>query len=141
MRAFLAFLGRQLVLLSKMLQVAKYTQTRTTMNAVPTTYQGVRFRSRLEAKWAAMFDHLGWRWEYEPLDLRGYIPDFVLLFPAGQVLVEVKPAFTVDALIGAASRKIDQSGWASIEDGWPNDALIVGATCQPNHEDANPTTP
>ena len=85
-----------------------------------------------------MFDQLGWRWEYEPLDLTGYIPDFVLVFPAGQVLVEVKPKFTVDALIDAAWRKIDQSGWASREDGYPNDALIVGATCQPHDEDVNP---
>ncbi|MEA2669684.1 MAG: hypothetical protein QOJ33_2618, partial [Chloroflexota bacterium] len=32
------------------------------MDAIPTTYDGVNFRSRLEAKWAAFFDLLGWRW-------------------------------------------------------------------------------
>lgn len=46
--------------------------------AIPTAYGGVNFRSRLEARWAAMFDLLGWRWEYEPLDLDGYIPDFLV---------------------------------------------------------------
>lgn len=48
------------------------------MNAIPTRYAGVQFRSRLEARWAAMFDLLGWTWEYEPIDLAGYIPDFVV---------------------------------------------------------------
>ena len=46
--------------------------------AIPTTYKGIRFRSRLEARWAAMFDICGWRWEYEPLDLPGWIPDFLI---------------------------------------------------------------
>jgi hypothetical protein len=44
--------------------------------AIPTTYRGARFRSRLEARWAAMFDSLGWGWAYEPVDLPGYLPDF-----------------------------------------------------------------
>lgn len=60
--------------------------------AIPTTYNGVRFRSRLEARWAAFFDRMQWRWAYEPVDLAGWIPDFVV----GPVLttgayVEVKP--------------------------------------------------
>jgi len=63
-------------------------------------YAGVQFRSRLEARWAAFFDLLGWKWEYEPFDLQGYIPDFLLHVPkyAGvcwlttdTLLVEVKP--------------------------------------------------
>jgi hypothetical protein len=101
-----------------------------TRRGIETAYCGVRFRSRLEARWAAMFDELGWRWEYEPIDLSGHIPDFVLRFPAGPVLVEVKPEFTVDALIAAASRKIDAAGWRSEN---PSDALILGATWNPDH--------
>ena len=31
-----------------------------TIKAIPTTYAGVRFRSRLEARWAAFFDLCGW---------------------------------------------------------------------------------
>jgi hypothetical protein len=93
--------------------------------AIETRFRGVHFRSRLEARWAAMFDLLGWRWEYEPVDLAGYIPDFVLMFPAGPVLVEVKPAFTVEALIDAAANKIDRSGWKTKNN---NRALIVGAS-------------
>lgn len=45
---------------------------------IPTTHLGTRFRSRLEARWAEMFTMLEWRWTYEPFDLDGYIPDFVL---------------------------------------------------------------
>jgi hypothetical protein len=45
---------------------------------IPTIYNGVQFRSRLEAKWAAFFDLLGWHWHYEPLDLDGWIPDFLI---------------------------------------------------------------
>lgn len=49
-----------------------------TIKAKETVYAGVVFRSRLEAKWAAMFDICGWRWEYEPCDLPGWSPDFFL---------------------------------------------------------------
>lgn len=60
--------------------------------AIPTMYNGVQFRSRLEARWAAFFDLCGWQWEYEPFDLNGWIPDFVLSrHSGGKTLVEVKP--------------------------------------------------
>jgi hypothetical protein len=64
-------------------------------NAIPTHYAGVQFRSRLEAKWAAMFDLLEWDWEYEPFDLDFYVPDFVLKFHR-PILVEVKPWLKTD---------------------------------------------
>jgi hypothetical protein len=49
-------------------------------------------RSRLEAKWAAFFDQLGWRWQYEPTEFPGWIPDFALFGRKGNVVyVEVKP--------------------------------------------------
>lgn len=40
------------------------------IKAIETRYAGCRFRSRLEARWAVFFDHLGIRWEYEP---QGYV--------------------------------------------------------------------
>lgn len=58
--------------------------------AIPTMYNGVQFRSRLEARWAAFFDLCGWQWEYEPFDLNGWIPDFMLRGDR-DILVEVKP--------------------------------------------------
>ena len=64
------------------------------IKAIETKYAGTIFRSRLEARWAAFFDTLGWNWIYEPFDLDGWSPDFLLkpISPkrAG-VLVEVKP--------------------------------------------------
>lgn len=58
--------------------------------SIPTKYNGVNFRSRLEARWAAFFDLLKWEWEYEPIDLNGWIPDFKIK-GAVDILVEVKP--------------------------------------------------
>ncbi len=76
--------------------------------AIPTKYSGVQFRSRLEARWAAFFDLLGWTWAYEPIDLDGYIPDFILT--ADRRLIEVKPALKL-ADYEPAQEKIKRSGW------------------------------
>lgn len=62
-----------------------------TIKAIPTEYAGVKFRSRTEARWAAFFDLVGLKWDYEPLDLEGWAPDFLLRTPLTNVLVEVKP--------------------------------------------------
>jgi hypothetical protein len=35
------------------------------MQAIETAYNGYRFRSRLEARWAVFFDALGIRYQYE----------------------------------------------------------------------------
>jgi hypothetical protein len=60
--------------------------------AIPTMYGGIRFRSRLEARWAAFFDLCGFAWEYEPTDFKGWIPDFSLRIDGhGLVYAEVKP--------------------------------------------------
>lgn len=61
------------------------------IKAHPTVYGGRQYRSRLEAKWAAFFDRLGWQYEYEPIDLGGWSPDFALFGLGGPVYVEVKP--------------------------------------------------
>ena len=61
------------------------------MKAIPTTYAGVRLRSRLEARWGAFFDLAGITWEYEPIDLEGWAPDFLLKTSAADIYAEVKP--------------------------------------------------
>jgi hypothetical protein len=52
------------------------------IKAIETRYAGCRFRSRLEARWAVFFDHLGIAWEYEPQGyvVNGvpYLPDFLI---------------------------------------------------------------
>lgn len=60
------------------------------IKAIPTVYNHVQFRSRLEARWAAFFDLCGWDWDYEPFDLEGWAPDFMLKGKT-KALVEVKP--------------------------------------------------
>lgn len=64
-----------------------------------TTYKKRIYRSRLEARWAAFFDLLGFEYDYEPaVDLDGWIPDFIIHGPATlhpfrqmSFFVEVKP--------------------------------------------------
>src|SRR5690606_12205441 len=63
---------------------------------IETVYAGIRFRSRLEARWAVFFDEIDIPWEYEPesFALRdgAYMPDFRLGdFRGGPVWFEVKP--------------------------------------------------
>jgi hypothetical protein len=66
-----------------------------TIAAIPTLYRGRMYRSRLEARWAAFFDRLGWQYEYEPFDLGKWSPDFALTDPF-DALIEVKPATEPD---------------------------------------------
>jgi hypothetical protein len=84
-----------------------------TMKAHPTMYAGVQFRSRLEARWAAFFDLAKWGWEYEPLDLEGWTPDFRITVPLRteegemfmKLLVEVKPYDSVEQFTDHAMTK------------------------------------
>ena len=61
------------------------------IKAIPTVYDGINMRSRLEARWADLFTQTGWRSNYEPLDFDGGIPDFVVDHGYKPVLVDVKP--------------------------------------------------
>lgn len=53
-----------------------------TVNPIETEYNGYRFRSRLEARWAVFFDTLEIPYEYEAqgysIDGTPYLPDFIL---------------------------------------------------------------
>src|ERR1043166_4223220 len=65
------------------------------MQAIQTRYQHYLFRSRIEARWAAFFDAMGWPYHYEPEGFllpngRAYLPDFYL--PGFDVWVEIKGA-------------------------------------------------
>lgn len=74
------------------------------IHAIETTYNGRRFRSRLEARWAVFFDALHTHYVYEPegYDLAGsgwvrtdgpgllYLPDFWLTDL--RIYIEVKPS-------------------------------------------------
>lgn len=74
-----------------------------TRSGIPTTYAGTRFRSRLEARWAAMFDLIGWSWTYEPVDTAGYIPDF-LISGESAFFIEVGPTIDLADYIDKATK-------------------------------------
>ena len=52
------------------------------IKAIETQYNGYRFRSRLEARWAVFFDLIGLKYEYEiqgfEMDELRYLPDFYI---------------------------------------------------------------
>lgn len=72
------------------------------IKAIETEYNGYRFRSRLEARWAVFFDAYDFvsHWEYEPEgfdlgDAGWYLPDFKVTYHSGRIVwCEIKPKGT-----------------------------------------------
>lgn len=88
-------------------------------------------RSRLEARWARWFDLQGWEWEYEPLDLANWLPDFALTVPmptgpALVALVECKPALSTDRLTVAGNKAERATADTPEHDRYP--ILLLGAS-------------
>jgi hypothetical protein len=87
--------------------------------AIPTEYRGVHMRSRLEARHASFFDLVGWTWDYEPYDLNGYIPDFVI---DSRLVIECKPSIGADWHVAginkiARAQGLRRSGMAAVVSG------------------------
>lgn len=81
---------------------------------IETIYNGYRFRSRLEARWAVFFDAIGQEYEYEPegfelSDGTMYLPDFYLEGVRGRgtsnIYIEIKGNLDSESL-----HKIDLFG-------------------------------
>jgi hypothetical protein len=68
------------------------------IQAQPTVYRGIRFRSKTEARWAVFFDNLDITWVYEPtrqqISSGTYHVDFYI--PDWDVYVEVKGSDPTD---------------------------------------------
>lgn len=82
------------------------------MKAIETIYNGYRFRSRLEARWAVFFDEMGIKYEYEPegfelSDGTRYLPDFYL--PESDSFFEVKGVMS-DIDMHKINQFIEESG-------------------------------
>lgn len=65
------------------------------IKAIETKYKGYRFRSRLEARWAIVFDELEIEWQYEPEGFKlssgeWYLPDFRVKWGPFKAWVEIK---------------------------------------------------
>jgi hypothetical protein len=90
--------------------------------AIETRYRGRKFRSRLEARYAVLFDNLGVPWDYEPegFELGGglrYLPDFFIpahalrqRWPDAGYWVEIKPTPPTEPEILKMRRLVDQTG-------------------------------
>lgn len=86
--------------------------------AIETQYKGCRFRSRLEARYAVLFDNLKIAWDYEPegFDLGNntwYLPDFWLKVPdkpGWGYWVEVKALAPLDREVDVLRRLSRQTG-------------------------------
>lgn len=103
------------------------------VKAIETEYNGYRFRSRLEARWAVFFDALGVKYQYEPegFELEGgerYLPDFWL--PKEQMWVEIKPELPKGVWDGSSkaerfSRALDQKVWLAAGDPLESSSLLI----------------
>lgn len=95
------------------------------IKAIETHYDGRRFRSRVEARWAVFFNHLGLDYDYEregfDLDGEWYLPDFYL--PAFLMWIEVK---------GVAPTPREQSLCRSLRDKTGQRVLIAVGPPQPH---------
>lgn len=91
------------------------------MKGIPTTFNGRRYRSLLEARWAAFFTSLKWDFHYESLELPGWIPDFYIEAP-NPILVEVKPHIAFVEFTDAIEKALK----AIANYGYAFDILFVG---------------
>lgn len=71
-------------------------------------YKGLKFKTTLEARWAAFFDLAGWSWWPNPREIEDWQPDFLVKFPCGHsecggdhtLLVSVLPILDLTAVKG-----------------------------------------
>jgi len=108
------------------------------MKSIPTKYGGAKFRSRLEARWAAFFDLCAWDWTYEPVDLEGWVPDFAIFTKMATVYSEVKPVLVDDGPIDLEFEKAERHSGAVpvlLCGVRPSVVPSVGRLLTPNHID------
>ena len=102
------------------------------IKAKPTMYNGRQYRSRLEVKWAVFFDLIGWTCEYEPFDLGGWSPDFLIKTEPkmADILVEVKPITEFNENV---AKKMESNTWGR---GLSHSLLLLG--CSPISSELSP---
>jgi hypothetical protein len=97
------------------------------IRAIQTFYDGFRFRSRTEARFAVMWKALGWRYQFEldgfALEQGPFLPDFYLTDSA--VFVEVKGVMPSDREVRLCTSLADS-----------HDCTVFLAVGQPEHDAA-----
>ena len=71
-------------------------------------YNGMEFKTALEARWAAFFDLAGWTWQGNPKAIKDWRPDFVVRFPCSHsecrgshtILIAVLPVSDLSSVRG-----------------------------------------
>ena len=80
------------------------------MRPLLTLYSGIRFRSRLEARWAVVFESMKWSWIYEPEGFvhegQAYLPDFWV--DDFDSFVAIKPVCSTKELRKALERDMER---------------------------------
>lgn len=103
---------------------AKQAAARPEMNGRPTTYKGIKMRSRLEADYARHLDQTGAEWDYEPVCFADETGQWLPDFRSGRFLIEVKPASLLKARGGETDwgviRRIDEI-LARVEIAWASE--------------------
>lgn len=110
------------------------------IKAIETNYNGYKFRSRLEARWAVYFDSIGLNWDYEIEGFKlengkYYLPDFYIphfgyieIKPLGKVTKEEiekcrllsKQIDKIDEFVALFEGSPDSKGYMSFFDGNEN---------------------
>lgn len=80
------------------------------MKPIQTCYDGYRFRSRLEARWAVFFNAAGIPYVYEPEGFKlsngaYYLPDFYL--PWFKLYIDIKPDFESESAYKEIKEKLE----------------------------------
>lgn len=111
------------------------------IRAIPTIYNGVQLRSRLEGQCALLFDRLRWKWEYEKTSYMlpngiSYMPDFTISLPVGPVyVIEVRGYKTqkgqaqLDGFLELINQGDDDTPFSPIK------FAVIGEPCKVNFDD------
>jgi hypothetical protein len=100
------------------------------LKAIPTDYDGTRFRSKSEAILARAMDLAEISWMYEPEEYDGYLPDFAVdveIFNMFKLsyLIEYKPSLPSDAYIEKLNK-------IKINDPYDGFFIVYGNMYSPN---------
>lgn len=123
------------------------------LKPIPTEYKGCLFRSLLEARWAAFWDHLAIEWHYEHESFilapfgEWYRPDFYL--PQLAAWIEVKPTdpdedaqwktYLFNYCLSREYDSVKSKEWAFVLHGgipwpYPEEGNIIGYSASPEDE-------
>jgi hypothetical protein len=90
------------------------------------TYNGLQFRTQLEARWAAFFNLAGWQWHVNPAPVGNWAADFRVTFPCDHsecggshtLLVAVLPISSTEDFATHPCLKLSGSDIREAYKGW-----------------------